>query len=223
MEIPLFPLPNLVLFPNIVLPLHIFEERYKLMINTCIEHDEAFGLVLLQTGAEGESEGTIHRVGVTARIVQVERLDDGRMNILVEGEGRFRIHRFTQKTPYWRASVDFFEDGESRQSIQSLYDQTADLYRKVSALSAKLSASQESELILPESPAELSFMVSYVLDLESEEKQKLLEMTSTGERLRALLKHLADAIKKLEQQIAYKELIAKVRGNGDLGKPNVER
>ncbi|PYS53994.1 MAG: ATP-dependent protease [Acidobacteria bacterium] len=223
MEIPLFPLPNLVLFPNIVVPLHIFEERYKMMINTCIERDEAFGLVLLRTGAEEESEGTIHRVGVTARIVQVDRLDDGRMNVLVEGEGRFRIHRFIQQTPYWKASVDFFEDGESRQSMEPLYDKVADLYRKVSQLSAKLSASQESELTLPESPADLSFIVSYILDLDSEEKQKLLEMTSTDERLRALVNHLADTIRKLEQQIAYKELVGKVRGNGDLGKPNMEK
>src|SRR5437773_2087048 len=100
MEIPLFPLPNLVLFPNIVVPLHIFEERYKLMINTCIDKDEAFGLVLLRSGSERESEDTIHRVGVTARIVQAERLDDGRMNILSEGDSRFRIFRFTQQSPY---------------------------------------------------------------------------------------------------------------------------
>ena len=222
MEIPIFPLSNLVLFPNIVVPLHIFEERYKMMINTCIEHDEAFGLVLLRSGAEEENEGTIHRVGVTVRIVQVERLDDGRMNILVEGESRFRIHRFTQQTPYWKASIDLFEDDEIRQSIESLYDEVARLYRKVAELSAILSASKESELALPESPADLSFMVTYVLDLDSEEKQKLLEITSTGERLRALVNHLTDAIGKLEQQIAYKELVSKVRGNGDLGKPNVE-
>ena len=222
MEIPIFPLSNLVLFPNIVVPLHIFEERYKMMINTCIEHDEGFGLVLLRSGAEEENEGTIHRVGVTVRIVQVERLDDGRMNILVEGESRFRIHRFTQQTPYWKASIDLFEDDEIRQSIESLYDEVARLYRKVAELSAMLSASKESELALPESPADLSFMVTYVLDLDSEEKQKLLEITSTGERLRALVNHLTDAIRKLEQQIAYKELVGKVRGNGDLGKPNVE-
>lgn len=193
-----------------------------MMINTCIEHDEAFGLVLLRSGAEEENEGTIHRVGVTVRIVQVERLDDGRMNILVEGESRFRIHRFTQQTPYWKASIDLFEDDEIRQSIESLYDEVARLYRKVAELSAMLSASKESELALPESPADLSFMVTYVLDLDSEEKQKLLEITSTGERLRALVNHLTDAIRKLEQQIAYKELVGKVRGNGDLGKPNVE-
>src|SRR5438876_1206811 len=110
MEIPLFPLPNLVLFPHIVVPLHIFEERYKLMINDCIDRSEVFGLVLLRSGAEQESEETIHRVGVTARIVEVERLDEGRLNILCQGENRFRIHRFLQQTPFWKGAVDFFED-----------------------------------------------------------------------------------------------------------------
>src|SRR5438128_6012062 len=131
MEIPLFPLPNLVLFPHIVVPLHIFEERYKLMINTCIDRDEAFGLVLLRSGAEEESEETIHRVGVTARIVQVERLEDGRINILCEGEARFRIYRFTQQTPYWKGAADFFEDDESHPSIEALCEQVSELYRKV--------------------------------------------------------------------------------------------
>jgi Lon protease-like protein len=223
MEIPLFPLPNLVLFPNIVVPLHIFEERYKLMINACIDRDEVFGLVLLRGGAEDESEETIHRVGVTARIVQVERLEDGRLNILGEGEDRFRIYRFTQETPYWKASVDFFEDDESHPSIESLYDQIADLYRKVGELGAKLSGAQESEIVLPESPTDLSYMVSYVLDIDSEDKQKLLEMTSTAERLQVLVNHLNETIRKMEQQIAYKGLVGKVRGNGDLGKPNLKQ
>ena len=222
MEIPLFPLPDLVLFPNIVVPLHIFEERYKLMINTCIERDEAFGLVLLRSGAEEESEETIHRVGVAARIVQVERLDDGRMNILGEGEERFRIYRFTQESPYWKASADFFEDEEGHSSLEPVYQQVSELYRKVAELGARIGGSQESEIVLPESPLDLSHMVSYVLDIDSEEKQKLLEMTSTSERLQVLVSHLTETIRKLEQQLAYKGLVAKVRGNGDLGKPNVK-
>src|SRR6266571_2598038 len=73
MDISLFPLPNLVLFPNIAVPLHIFEERYKLMINGCIDQSEAFGLVLIRSGATEETEEAIHRVGVAARITGVER------------------------------------------------------------------------------------------------------------------------------------------------------
>ena len=110
MEIPLFPLPNLVLFPQVAVPLHIFEERYKLMINRCLDHDEVFGLVLLREDAEQESESTIHRVGVTARVVQVDRLEDGRMNILCAGESRFRIEEFTGRNPYWKGILKcFFE------------------------------------------------------------------------------------------------------------------
>ncbi len=222
MEIPLFPLPNLVLFPHIVVPLHIFEERYKLMINACIDTGEVFGLVLLRKGSDEETEDTIHRVGVTARIAEIERLAEGRLNILCEGERRFRIYRFTQQTPFWKGAVDLLEDKETHSS-ETLYEQVAELYRSVAAMSAKLSGSQETEVALPESPTDLSYMVSYVLDIESEEKQKLLEMDSTGERLRLLLAHLTDTLRKLEQQRAYKELMTKVRGNGDLGKPHTEK
>jgi Lon protease-like protein len=221
MEIPLFPLPNLVLFPHIVVPLHIFEERYKSMINACIESGEVFGLVLLRTGADEESEETIHRVGVTARIVEVERLDEGRMNILCEGEQRFRIYRFSQQTPFWKGAVDLIEDDE-RNATEALYEQVAELYRRVVDVSAKLSGSQEAELVLPDSSTDLSYMVSYVLDIEPEDKQKLLEMDSTAERLRMLLAHLTDTLRKLEQQRAHKEVMTKVRGNGDLGRPHTK-
>jgi Lon protease-like protein len=220
-EIPLFPLPNLVLFPHVVVPLHIFEERYKLLINGCLDTSEVFGLVLLRKDADGESEQTIHRVGVTVRIVEVERLDEGRMNILCEGESRFRIHRFTQQTPFWKGAVDLFDDKEYR-STESLYEQVGELYRTVVNLTASLTGSQDAEVELPESPTDLSYMISYVLDIESEEKQKLLEMDSTPERLRMLLAHLSEITRKLEERRAYKDLMAKVRGNGDLGKPHTE-
>jgi Lon protease-like protein len=221
MEIPLFPLPNLVLFPHIVVPLHIFEERYQLMINACIDSGKVFGAVLLRGGADEETDETIHRVGVTARIVEVERLDEGRMNILCEGENRFRIHRFTQKTPFWKAAVELIEDKEHL-GPESLYEQVADLYRSVANLSAQLSGSQQPEMVLPESSPDLSYMVSYVLDIDFEEKQTLLEIDSTAERLRMLLAHLTETIRKLEQQRAHKEIMLKVRGNGDLGFPHAK-
>jgi len=219
MEIPLFPLPNLVLFPRVLVPLHIFEERYKLMINTCIERDDVFGVVLLRSGAETESEDTIHRVGVTARIVQIERLENGRMNILTEGEDRFRIRRFTGQEPYWKGLVDFFEDNESHPSIEAMQEEVSELYRKVAELGAKIDSSEEPEIALPESPTDLSYMISYILDIDPEAKQKLLEMTSAAERLRSLVPHLNESIEKLQQQLALKEVMHKVRGNGDLGKP----
>jgi ATP-dependent Lon protease len=222
MDIPLFPLPNLVLFPNIAVPLHIFEARYKLMINGCIDQAEAFGLVLLRSGATEETEDTIHRVGVSARITDIERLENGRMNIMCEAETRFRISRFAQQTPFWKGTVQFFEEDSAHHSLESLHEQVADLYRQVGALSSKFSGSPQTELVLPESPIDLSYLVAYVLDIDSEEKQKMLEMTSTAERLQVLVTYLTATIHKIEQQIAYKEVQTKVRGNGDLGKPGRE-
>jgi Lon protease-like protein len=220
MEIPLFPLPNLVLFPNVILPLHIFEERYKEMINACIASGEVFGLLLLREGAQEETEHTIHRAGTTARVIQVERLDGGRMNILCQGEARFRVLRFTDSSPYWKGSVDFFEDSDSdEETLMPLWENVAALYGKAYELGLQINPGGSSELRLPQSPVDLSFMISYVLDIDAEEKQKLLEMTSTEERLRELVEHVDDSIQKLEKQLAYKKLVHKVRGNGDLGKP----
>jgi Lon protease-like protein len=222
MEIPLFPLPSLVLFPNIAVPLHIFEDRYKLMINGCLDQAEPFGLVLLRREATEETEETIHRVGITARITDVERLEDGRMNIMCEGETRFRVSRFTQQTPFWKGNVQFFEEDPARESFEVLYEKVAGLYRQVAVLSSEFTGSPQSELILPESPTDLSFMLAYVLDIDSEEKQKMLEMRSTAERLQTLVVHLTETIRNFEKQIAYKKIQTKVRGNGDLGKPGKE-
>src|SRR5205814_5524803 len=84
----LFPL-NTVLFPGMPLPLHIFEERYKLMIGRCLEEERPFGVVLIQSGPEVGGTAVPHRVGTTAHIAAVRRLDDGRMNLIAIGQERF--------------------------------------------------------------------------------------------------------------------------------------
>jgi Lon protease-like protein len=219
-EIPLFPLPNVVLFPNVLLPLHIFEDRYKQMINGCIDAAEPFGLLLLREGAQEETEQTIHRVGTTARVIEVERLESGRMNILCQGETRFKVLRFTDSEPFWKGKIDFLEDQTAaEESLEPLVEEVSSLYGKAFQLGIQLNEISASELRLPASPVELSYMISYVLGIESEEKQKLLEMRSTEDRLRALLVYVDETIRRLEQQVVYKQVVHKVRGNGDLGKP----
>jgi ATP-dependent Lon protease len=225
MEIPLFPLPELVLFPQVAVPLHIFEERYKLMINRCIDQEAVFGLVLLQRDAEDapqqESESTIHRVGVTARVVQVERLEGGRMNILCAGESRFRIREFTASTPYWTGIVEFFEDDpESEAALTDAYDEVSRLYRQAIELTSQLKQAKIPELDFPTSAVGLSYMVSYVLDLASDRKQELLETTSTVIRLHSLAVDLGKTLAQLRGQLERKGLASKVKTNGDLGKPH---
>jgi len=174
----------------------------------------------LRQGAQEETEQTIHRVGTTARIVRTERLEGGRMNILCQGEARFRVLRFTRRTPFWMADIDFIEDeNESDDALKPLQDEVASLYAKALELGVQLGLFESAEPRLPESPVDLSFMVSYVLDIEAEQKQNLLELKSTEQRLRELVTFVDDAIRKLEKQIAYKQIVHKVRGNGDLGKP----
>jgi Lon protease-like protein len=168
MEIPLFPLPNLVLFPQVAVPLHIFEERYKLMISRCIDQSDVFGLVLLREGAEQEAEDTIHRVGVTARIVEVEKLEDRRLNILCAGESRFRVLEFTGDEPYWTAEVELVEDtADEEEESEEVHATVSRLYRKAMELTSRVKEMEIPNIDLPRSALGLSYMVSYVLDLKA--------------------------------------------------------
>ena len=102
-RIPLFPLP-LVLFPHAILPLHIFEPRYKQMIRECIDSESKFGVIL--AGDRG-----IAKVGCTAEVTEVTRqFDDGRMDIQVEGRGAFEIESVVEEKPYYEANVRMLED-----------------------------------------------------------------------------------------------------------------
>lgn len=100
----LFPL-NLVLYPGMVLPLHIFEDRYRQMMAKCIEEKTPFGVVLIREGTEVGEPATPEAVGTTARILENEQLPDGRMHILTRGDQRFEIIEITQSTPYMEARV----------------------------------------------------------------------------------------------------------------------
>jgi Lon protease-like protein len=217
-EIPLFPLPSLVFFPGVMLPLHIFEERYKAMIRTCVQENAPFGVVLVE--GESESASTIRRVGVLGRVVQVERFDDGRMNILTEGEARFRVVKFLGQHPHWRALVELLDDErEPEPVLESLGEQMASLYLDAYRKGLELTGKEGGELRLPTSPIDLSYMVAYVLDMDLDAKQALLETTSGRERLRLLIRYLTDANTKLDQQLSRKRVGEVVSRNGDLGRP----
>ena len=111
-DIPLFPL-NVVLMPGTPLPLHIFEERYKLMVNECLDSETEFGMVL------ADESGT-RQVGCTARIVElVQRYEDGRLVILVEGSRRFRLKNILTGKPYYVGEVEYLED-EQEEDVTSL-------------------------------------------------------------------------------------------------------
>jgi Lon protease-like protein len=112
MELSLFPL-HVVLFPGMALLLHIFEERYKRMIRCYLEGDATFGVVLIREGSKVGKPATPHLVGTCAQVIDVERLPDGRINLLTVGQERFRINHFWEEDGCLRGDVTFFEDEAS--------------------------------------------------------------------------------------------------------------
>ncbi len=199
-ELPLFPL-NVVLFPGMVLPLHIFEPRYRIMIRRCIDEGTLFGVVLVQPDSP-QGEERPHQVGTLAKIMTAERLDDGRFNLLTEGKKRFRIleERFNQ--PFLMALVEDFEDtlGEP-EALEALQRKATDLFRRYIRVMLAVAGKEQLRLELPTDAEGLSYLIGYCLDLSDAEKQQLLELTSTTGRL-----ELEIAILKREEQILRRML-----------------
>src|SRR5579871_1913359 len=106
--LPLFPLPNVVLFPNVFLPLHIFEPRYREMVGDVLKSDRLIGMVLLRPGWERDYEGRppVYPIGCSGVITHVERLADGRYNIVLRGVERFRVLEEDHAKVYRRAVVE---------------------------------------------------------------------------------------------------------------------
>ncbi len=187
--IPLFPL-NTVLLPGIALPLYIFEDRYKLMISTCLSTTGRFGVVLIATGSEVGGPAVPYQVGTTARIVGVEQLAGGRMNIVTLGERRFRIIEPIGGMPYQRARVVYWPDEPGGCDLAELAAQVRGaLDRFLSAGSA-----EATDVIsrLPGDPADLANVIAASLPIDLAERQALLEAPGTCARLRRIVEILVD-------------------------------
>lgn len=187
-ELPLFPL-NTVLFPGIPIVLHIFEERYKQMINRCVSERKPFGVVLIEEGVAEFGPANPHTVGCTADIVQVERLDNGRMNIVAIGQSRFRILSTQTDKPYLQGTVEDspIRHDKSMPALQKLANSLrGQLEQYVEALH-RLSDIQVNWDQLPDEPVELAYLAAYVLQVESNQKQEMLAYNNASHLLRSLL------------------------------------
>lgn len=185
-ELPLFPL-NTVLFPGMILPLHIFEPRYKLMIAECIKENRPFGVVLIREGVEVGGEAVPYNVGTTAHVTQMEPMGDGRMQINSVGYQRFKIHNVRRDKPYLVGLIEDFplEDSDS--------DEAAEIASRVavslrSYLRLLASANPDLESLptdsLPDDGVALAFLTAIVLQLPLDEKQSLLEADNLVSLLR---------------------------------------
>jgi Lon protease-like protein len=196
---PLFPL-GLVLLPQELVPLHIFEDRYKQMINECLESDTEFGIVWL-------SDDGLRDIGCTARIERViERFDDGRMNILVTGAQPFRLLRRVEELAYPAGDIELLEDFEP-DADPELAEQARTRYAEL------VEAATEEKPDLDEIAGLDAYGMAATVEHPPEAKQALLELRAENDRLRMVDEMFRTAIKR----VAYAEEAAeRAQTNGSV-------
>ena len=210
--LPLFPL-QIVQFPGVVTPLHIFETRYRQMLKDVIAGDKTFGIVAVLV--EATARPLLGSVGCTAKVVIAQEMDDGRANILCVGEQRFRLLDYEEGEPYLQARVEFFEDETAFEDYLAETAEAKSLFERIAKLAQQIKENERDEELpeLPEDPQELSFMLAAYLDLSLTEKQEILELTDTGERLQLVIKQLREMVDDYERRLRGRK-ISKVNGHG---------
>ena len=204
-EIPLFPL-SVVLFPHMPLPLHIFEERYRQMMRDCEEEGTSFGVVAIREGVEVPGPATPHPVGTLAQLRTVEKLDDGRYNLLVVGASRFRIVGVSTRKPYLVGEVEYLQDADGGERVSSeLARQVVTAFRGYADTLRQLAGQDPAGIELPDDPELLSYLVAATLQVEVTRKQELLEMDGARERLRGCLALLRREAVLLDQMLARRD------------------
>ena len=187
-RLPLFPL-NTVLFPGMQVRLHIFEDRYKLMINRCLESGEAFGIVLIRQGSEAMgAPAQPYKVGCTAKISEVQRLPMQRINIVTVGQRRFRIREMDHSQPYLVGEVEYFMPADDDPPLVRRYGAQLRplLVRYLDTLHADADSRFDAEQ-LPHSPRAVAQIASILLHSDNYLKQELLEMDSLSRLLDKLI------------------------------------
>ena len=207
-RLPIFPLP-LVLLPNELLPLHIFEPRYRQMLTDIETTDNFFGVNFFNPSESFVEKPAAGAIGCAAEVRKVENLPDGRSNVLTMGVMRFRLLDYLETdAPYLLGDVEFFEDEtENPEILTPLADEVFALFKRIAAAAHKLGNRRG---VLPEvppaAPEQLSFLVTAAFDLDTELKYRLLEMRSTVERLDKLREILRQAVGKMEESAEIQKI-----------------
>jgi Lon protease-like protein len=184
-ELPLFPL-NTVLFPGQVLPLHIFEDRYRLMVRQCLAQDMPFGVVLIKRGQEVGDDAEPYMVGTVARIIESTHLNNGSMNIVAVGVERFRIRRLLRDQPYLRGEVLSLpmadpDDPEQVLAAAHIVRGRVEHYVELIAEAAGLQIQIEE---VPTGAQQIGYLAAVTMQIDNKEKQELLGSVSVAQMLR---------------------------------------
>ncbi len=186
-ELPLFPLST-VLFPYATVQLHVFEDRYRQLVRDCLQFNTSFGIVLIRSGSEVGENAEPYMVGTTVRITKVHTYDDGRMDIQVQGERRFRIRKLEESKPYMVGFVEPVLELEMEDSPRAdalIMKAREDFEIWIQKLISR--SDFNVQVRFPEDRVALSFAIANLLPIENLEKQRLLETTDTLERIQGLI------------------------------------
>ena len=216
-ELPIFPLP-VVLFPGVPLPLHIFEPKYRQMLEDIGNFNNLFGLSYFDSSTSDRDLPSPGEIGCVAEVTETQTFPDGRSNILTIGLVRYRIESYVERgDPYLVARVNYFEDtDEDDDALIKAAEDVADTFTRI-ALAVR--TINDERLNLPDisdtEPQRLSFLVAAAMEVDVEVKQELLELRSTAERLERLKNMLDRAVEGYEERARIHEL---AKGNGHSGK-----
>jgi Lon protease-like protein len=213
-HLPIFPLP-LVLLPNEILPLHIFEERYRQMLRDVENDRRLFGVTLFQPTENFIEKPAAGTIGCVAEVREVETLADGRSNILTIGLIRYRLIDYVEAgEPYLVGDVEFFEDEEEdAEVLNPLADDVFALFTRIARAAHKLSGERGAFPEIPQAaPEQLSFLVTAAFNLEPDMKYKMVETRSTIERLTRLREILVQTVDKMEESAEIQK-VAKTNGH----------
>jgi Lon protease-like protein len=213
-HLPIFPLP-LVLLPNELLPLHIFEDRYRKMLTDVEADRRLFGVTHFNPGEDFVERPKIGSIGCVAEVREAQTQKDGRSNILTIGLVRYRLNEYIEAgEPYLVGDVEFFEDEkEDGEILNPLADRVFGLFKRIARAAHKLSGERGEFPEIPQAePEQLSFLVTAAFNLEPEMKYRMVETRSTIERLTLLDEILVQAVEKMEDNAEIQK-IARTNGH----------
>jgi Lon protease-like protein len=216
-QLPIFPLP-LVMLPNEMLPLHIFEDRYRKMLIDVERDRRLFGVTYFEAPDDFTDKPSAGTIGCVAEIRETETLPDGRSNILTLGIVRYRLVDYVDSPePYLVGNVEFFEDDAAAVAeLEPLADEVFSLFERMAKAALKMSGNRGRLPEIQRTDAEaLSFLITAAFNFENQKKYELLEITSTTDRLRSLKEVLDPTVTQMEQSA---DIQSAARTNGHSAK-----
>jgi Lon protease-like protein len=201
---PMFPLGS-VLFPYALMPLHVFEPRYRQLVDTCLAGDGTFGVVLIERGSEVGGGDVRFDVGTRTRIHRAEQLDDGRWVLITVGTERVRVHQWLPDDPFPRAEIEQVDDTVAAPDAAPI-DEVTQRLQRVLALRTQLgeigAAPVDLAVALDPDPVRASFEACAMANLGPLDGQRLLELDDAGERLARLATLLEEEAAVLEFRLS---------------------